>query len=132
MRKALWLLAAAAVFLGAVGGGAWWVKNRVVGCDSGTSKVLHSLPSAGGLDVDRNVSGDCYVEFETFAPMEKFTRNYERRLEAEGWKVSGPEVPTNSLVARRGRWRVSVEHLVDVRGKGGGFLVDVAAYEVGD
>lgn len=108
------------------------MKNRALGCDSETSKVLHSLPGASGLDVDRNISGDCYVELETFEPAEKFIRNYERRLDAEGWKVSGTEVPTNTLDARRGRWRLSVEHLVDERGKGGGFVVDVAAYEVED
>ena len=132
MKTAAWILAAAAIFVVAVGLGAWWVKGHLFSCgDAEASEILHSLPGAAGLDVDRNVSGDCHLEYETSERMEEFIPALAAYLEARGWKVTSErEIPTNVVSARRGRWQVSVEYEGDAPPPGGVVLVDASVYEV--
>jgi hypothetical protein len=129
MKTAAWILAAAAIV--AVGLGAWWVKGHVFGCDGEAAEILHSLPGAAGLDVDRNISGDCYLEYETSERMEEFIPALAAHLEAGGWKVTSErEIPTNVVRARRGRWQLSVEYGGNAPPPGGVVLVDASVYEV--
>ena len=107
MKTAVWILAAAAIFVVAVGLGAWWVKGHLFSCgDAEAAEILHSLPGAAGFDVDSDVSGDCHLEYETSEPMEEFIPALAAHLEARGWKVTSErEIPTNVVRARRGRGR---------------------------
>ena len=132
MKTAAWILAAAAIFVVAVGLGAWWVKGHLFSCGDGeAAEILHSLPGAAGLDVDRNISGDCYLEYETSERMEEFIPALAAHLEARGWKVTSErEIPTNVVRARRGRWQVSVEYGGDAPPPGDVVIVEASVYEV--
>ena len=132
MKTAVWILAAAAIFVVAVGFGAWWVKGHLFSCgDAEAAEILHSLPGAAGFDVDSDVSGDCHLEYETSEPMEEFIPALAAHLEARGWKVTSErEIPTNVVRARRGGWQVSVEYEGDAPPPGGVVLVDASVYAV--
>jgi len=134
MKTAAWILTAAVVFIVAVGLGAWWVKGHASSCDDAeAAQVLHSLPGAAGSDVDRNISGDCHLEYETSEPLEAFFPALAATLEREGWRVtSETEIPTNTVSARRGGWQIYVEYLGDGPPPGGVVLVDASVFELED